>query len=49
MQCAIVDQFSYGQVKVTSNQLTVTPKGIDGRQQNDGARPCGPVVLNYQP
>jgi phosphodiesterase/alkaline phosphatase D-like protein len=47
MQCSIVDQFSYGQVRVTANRLTVTPKGIDGRQQRDDGRPCGPVVLNY--
>ena len=49
MQCSILDQFSYGQVKVTSSQLTVTPKNIDGQVQQDGAaRPCS-VVLNYQP
>ena len=48
MQCSILDQFSYGQVKVTSSQLTVTPKNIDGQVQQDGAtRPCS-VVLNYQ-
>jgi hypothetical protein len=49
MQCAIVDQFSYGQVKVTGTRMTITPKGIDGRPQTDDGRPCGPVVLNYQP
>ncbi|HYN90882.1 MAG TPA: alkaline phosphatase D family protein [Thermoleophilaceae bacterium] len=48
MQCSIVDQFSYGQVKVTGTRLTVTPKDIDGKPQRDGARPCGPFVLNYQ-
>jgi alkaline phosphatase D len=47
MQCSIVDQFSYGQVKVTANRLTITPKGIDGKPQRDGDRPCGPVVLDY--
>jgi phosphodiesterase/alkaline phosphatase D-like protein len=49
MQCSIVNQFSYGQVKVTRNQLTITPKGIDGQRQMDGANPCGPFVLNYKP
>ena len=50
MQCSILDQFSYGEVDVTSSKLTITPKDINGNQQvggNDG--PCGPIVLNYQP
>ena len=49
MQCSVLDQFSYGQVKVTSNTLTVTPKDINGTPQVDGAAPCGPFVLNHQP
>ena len=48
MQCSILDQFSYGQVKVTGSRLTITPKGIDGRPQTDGASPCGPFVFNYE-
>jgi phosphodiesterase/alkaline phosphatase D-like protein len=48
MQCSILNQFSYGQVRVTGSKLTITPKGIDGKPQRDGANPCGPVVLNYQ-
>jgi alkaline phosphatase D len=48
MQCSIVDQFSYGQVKVTGSRLTVTPKGIDGEPLRDGDKPCGPFVLSYQ-
>ena len=48
MQCSILDQFSYGQVTVTGSRLTITPKGIDGRPQQDGANPCGPFVFNYQ-
>ena len=48
MQCSILDQFSYGQVKVTGSRLTITPKGIDGKPQTDGASPCGPFVLNYE-
>jgi alkaline phosphatase D len=47
MQCSVIDQFSYGHVRVTRNQLTITPKGIDGQPQRDGNRPCGPFVLNY--
>ena len=46
MQCSVIDQFSYGQVRVTANRLTVTPKGIDGRQLTDNGRPCG-VTLNF--
>ena len=49
MRCSIVNQFSYGQVTVTGSRLTITPKGIDGQPQQDGANPCGPFVFNYQP
>jgi alkaline phosphatase D len=48
MQCSVIDQFSYGQVRVTANRLTVTPKGIDGRRLTDNGRPCG-VSLTFQP
>jgi alkaline phosphatase D len=48
MQCSILDQFSYGEVRVTANRLTITPKGIDGRPQRNGDRPCGPFVLRYR-
>ena len=48
MRCSIVDQFSYGQVRVTADRLTITPKGIDGRPQREGGRPCGPFVLRFQ-
>ncbi len=48
MRCSIVDQFSYGQVRVTADRLTITPKGIDGRLQREGGRPCGPFVLRFQ-
>jgi hypothetical protein len=48
MRCSIVDQFSYGQVKVTSKRLTITPKGIDGKPQRDGAKPCGPFSLRFK-
>jgi phosphodiesterase/alkaline phosphatase D-like protein len=47
MRCAVIDQLSYGQVRVTRNRLTIMPKDINGRQVQDGGRPCGPFVLNY--
>jgi alkaline phosphatase D len=46
--CSIVDQFSYGEVRVTRNRLTVTPKGIDGKPQRNGNRACGPFVFPHQ-
>jgi alkaline phosphatase D len=48
MRCSIVDQFSYGQVKVTSKRMTITPKGIDGKPQRNGERACGPFVLKFE-
>jgi alkaline phosphatase D len=49
MQCSGINQFSYGEVAVTSTQLTITPKDIDGNPltTDDGA--CGPFVLSFQP
>jgi phosphodiesterase/alkaline phosphatase D-like protein len=47
MRCSVTDKFSYGQVRVTGNRLTVTPKGIDGKPLMDDGKPCGPIVLNY--
>jgi alkaline phosphatase D len=49
MQCSVLDQFSYGEVTVTSSKLTVTPKDAAGKPQMDGAKPCGPFVLNHTP
>lgn len=47
MRCAVIDKFSYGQVRVTRNRLTITPKGIDGRPLNEPeGNPCGPVVID---
>jgi alkaline phosphatase D len=48
MQCSVLDQFSYGQVKVTSSTLTITPKTIDGQTVSDNGRPCT-VTLNHTP
>jgi alkaline phosphatase D len=48
MDCSIVDQFGYGQVRVTSRRLTITPKGINGRPQRSDDGPCGPFVLRYE-
>jgi hypothetical protein len=49
MRCSVVDQFSYGEVKATSSQLTVQPKNISGQPLTSDDGPCGPFVLNYQP
>ena len=49
MQCSVLDQFSYGDVEVTSSKLTITPKGIDGAPLTSSDGPCGPFVLDYQP
>ncbi|HEY6637980.1 MAG TPA: alkaline phosphatase D family protein [Solirubrobacterales bacterium] len=48
MLCSGIDQFSYGEVAVSSTQLTITPKDIDGNPltTDDGA--CGPFVLSFQ-
>jgi alkaline phosphatase D len=48
MQCSGIDQFSYGEVDVSSSQLTIAPKDISGNPltTDDGA--CGPFVLNFQ-
>jgi alkaline phosphatase D len=48
MRCSILDEFSYGQVRVTRNRLTITPKGIDGRRQTNDGRPCGPFVMRFE-
>jgi alkaline phosphatase D len=48
MRCSILNQFSYGEVRVTANRLTITPKGMDGRPQVDAGRPCGPFVLRFE-
>ncbi len=44
MRCSVIDQFSYGQVRVTRSTLTVTPKDINGRRLSD----CAPLQLRYQ-
>jgi alkaline phosphatase D len=48
MRCSILNEFSYGEVRVSANRLTITPKGIDGRPQVDAGRPCGPFVLRFE-
>jgi phosphodiesterase/alkaline phosphatase D-like protein len=48
MRCSILDQFSYGEVRVTANRLTITPKGIDGRPQVNAGGACGPFVLRFR-
>jgi alkaline phosphatase D len=49
MQCSVIDEFSYGEVTVTADKLTVTPKDLNGQPQTDGAAPCGPFELTYKP
>jgi phosphodiesterase/alkaline phosphatase D-like protein len=49
MQCSVIDQFSYAQVKATNRRLTITPKDIGGRRLVDGDQPCGPFALDFQP
>jgi alkaline phosphatase D len=45
MRCAVIDQFSYGEVKVTSKALTITAKGgTDGRPLSG----CSPLVLRHR-
>jgi alkaline phosphatase D len=46
MSCSVLDQFSYGEVTVTANRLTITPKDTNGNPISDGARPCQ-VVLDH--
>jgi phosphodiesterase/alkaline phosphatase D-like protein len=48
MQCSVLDQFSYGQVKATSTTLTITPKDMNGQPQSDNGHPCQ-VTLTYSP
>jgi phosphodiesterase/alkaline phosphatase D-like protein len=48
VQCSVLDQFSYGQVKATSTTLTITPKDINGQPQSDNGHPCQ-VTLAYSP
>jgi phosphodiesterase/alkaline phosphatase D-like protein len=49
MQCSAIDQFSYGEVEVTSTELTITPKDIAGSPLADDDGACGPFVLSFQP
>jgi alkaline phosphatase D len=49
MRCSAINQFSYGQVRVTKRRLTVTPKDINGQPLTDNGAPCGPFVFNFRP
>jgi alkaline phosphatase D len=46
MVCASIDVFSYTEVKVTSQAVTLTPKDINGKPvtEKSGA-PCGPFTI----
>ena len=48
MQCSVVDEFAYGHVTVTKDQLTVQPRDIDGNPLLDAGIPCGPFVVNKE-
>jgi alkaline phosphatase D len=46
LRCAATDVFSYAQVRVTSQTLTITPKDQDGRLVREASGdPCGPFVV----
>jgi phosphodiesterase/alkaline phosphatase D-like protein len=47
MYCSVLDKFSYGQVKVTSTQLVITPKDASGQPLADNGHPCT-VTLDYK-
>jgi hypothetical protein len=43
MQCAALNQFSYGEVTVTSTQLTIALKDINGNTVHEGTSGGGPA------
>ncbi len=45
MRCSVLATFSYGQVKVTSKRLTVTPKDANSRPLPG----CPPLTIKYSP
>ena len=47
MRCSVIDQFSYGQVKVTGTQLTITPKDQNGAPLQDNGQSCA-LSLNFE-
>ena len=50
MQCSEIDTYSYGQVEVTRDKLTVTPRDQNGRPfvNKSENEPCGPFELEAQ-
>ena len=49
MRCSQLKAYSYGQVRVTSTRLTITPKDIAGRRQREeNGAPCGPFVVPFR-
>ena len=50
MQCSEIDTLSYGQVEVTRDKLTVTPKDQNGNPlvNKSANEPCGPFELEAQ-
>jgi len=54
MQCSGLDEFSYAQVQVSKQQLTVNLKNIEGKpvlntaDRTKPAQPCAPIVIPAQ-
>jgi hypothetical protein len=50
MQCSEIDTLSYGQVEITRDKLTVTPKDQSGNllMNKSAGEPCGPFELEAQ-
>ncbi len=48
MQCSVVDEFAYGHVTVTDDQLTVRPRDIEGNPLLDAGIPCGPFTIDKE-
>jgi phosphodiesterase/alkaline phosphatase D-like protein len=49
MRCAASDVYSYAQVRVTSTELTITLKDVNGRVVTElGGAPCGPFTIRAQ-
>jgi hypothetical protein len=44
MRCAVIDQFSYGEVKVSSRSLTITSKDQNAKPLKD----CAPLTIPFK-
>jgi hypothetical protein len=41
-----MDTYSYTQVQVTRNRLTLRPKNLNGRPLREDGEACGPFTFN---